>query len=237
MDNLIQNTEPIEAAGATAATQDNSSAPETQPSETPEVVSANDGQTEGSTQNPWDADPRFKGKTADEMFNIVQEADKYKGQLSQKAKALELLESETGLSAEEIAGRLEAEQRDRQEQLITENPGAYALQELQRMQSQMAFNEVQNEMNSFIQANPEYSDFQEEILKLGLTVEQDKSFDEIAKSYFGRAIAKGQESAYKKIETKTQSQVTPSSSQDKRSITIDDMRNMSSEELRAILKK
>lgn len=233
MDNLTQNTEPVGAEGATSS-QDNSSAIETQPVETTEVVSANEVPETGST-NPWDSDPRFAGKTPEEMFNIVQEADKYKGNLSQQAKAIKLLESETGMSMEEIAQRLEQEQQARVQEQYANDPAGYALERVNQLESQLAYQEVEKELGQFIQANPEYSEFKDEILKLGLSIEQDTPFQDIANKYFGKALAKGQESAYKKIETKVQTQATSSASQPQRKVTLEDMKNMSSAEIKAIL--
>lgn len=205
MDNLETNTEPVGAEGATSS-QDNSSAMETQPAETDQVVSANESAETGSTENPWDSDPRFKGKTPEEMFNIVQEADKYKGVLSQKAQVLELLERQTGMGADELAQMLQEQEEARLQAEYAANPASYALKEVTELKAQLAYQEEEKQVESFIQQNPEYSEFKNEIFNIGLNLEKEKSYEDIAKQYFGKAIAKGQESAYKKIETKKQTQ-------------------------------
>lgn len=232
MDNLETNTEPVGAEGATSS-QDNSSAMETQPAETDQVVSANESAETGSTENPWDSDPRFKGKTPEEMFNIVQEADKYKGVLSQKAHVLELLERQTGLPVDQLAQMLQEQENQRLQQEYAENPSLYLEQKVTEMEAKLATKEVQSEINEFVKNNEAYAPFKDKLEKLALTegigftaYGVEVPIETLAKEYFGQAIASGQESAYKKIETKKQTQSSGTSTTTNSKLGYDQLKDL-----------
>ena len=106
---------------------------------------------------------------------------------------------------------------------------------MQELKSQLALKEEEGKLNSFIQANPEYAPFKDKIFEIGLNLQKDKGYDEIAKDWFGEAIAEGQKGAYKKIEVKKMGQSTSVTSTPKKQVSEDDLRNLSSAELEAML--
>lgn len=73
MDNLETTEIPVGSDGATSS-PDNIST-ETQTDEAPEAVSAPES-AEAVTTYPWEKDARFKGKTPEEMTEIISEADR-----------------------------------------------------------------------------------------------------------------------------------------------------------------
>lgn len=192
---------------------------------------------------PWETDERFKGKTPDDMFKIVAEADKYKGELSKKAKVADLLSEKFGVTPERMQEIIQQREVQQKQAFYQANPQAEVKDELEHLKSQLAEQQQQqliqqedSKLDNFLSENPEYKDFREEIRKLGYSVERDSDWETVAKTYFGRAIEKGQASAYEKMGVK---QVTQSSgvsnSAPKGRPTIEEMSNMSSKELEALL--
>jgi hypothetical protein len=253
MDN-IETTEPVGVEGATSA-PDNS-ADDTQTAEfsqeTTEGVSdvpAVDGEQEAvQASNPWDNDPRFKGKTPDEMFKIVQEADRYKGTLGRKAKIADLIEQKYGVSPEQLEAQIEQQEYQRKQQLYANNPLAPIVDEVQELKAYKAQQEQkearafqEKELDKYLKENPDYSVHRDKILKLALTpgigfdpeTGEETSFEELSKEWIGNIRAQGQQDAYKKIDVKKQTQQTQPSSAPSRKLTQEDLENMPIEDLRA----
>ena len=237
MDNPTEITsDPQEAADVNAASGQSEEV-ETQSTETGEpLVDAGSTEATVDTTPPWEQDERFKGKTAEDMYKIVTEADKYKGQLSQKAKIADMLSAELGLTPEKIGELISQRQSQQQQQYLQQNPLAAVQQELNEVKQQLVIKEEDSKLEKFLQDKPEFADFKEDIRKLGYTVDRDKDWPEIAAKYFGRAIVKGQESAYKKIDTKTKTQAAGvSRTEPKSSFSADELKNMSSAEMEKVL--
>ena len=113
-----------------------------------------------------------------------------------------------------------------------------AFQEVQSLKQQLALQAEQKELDSFLSSEEgkPYQGFKDKILHLGLNLERGKSYGDIARDYFGQAIAQGQQSAYKKIDTKVMTQATGASqSAPKGKFTDDDLDRMTAAELEAIL--
>lgn len=235
MDNLTEGTsDPQEAADVTAASGQSD---EVETQTEPETVVV-DGETDEGTETelPWNSDERFKGKTPAEMFAIVQEADKYKGQLSQKAKVADLLSQKFGLTPERMEQIANEQAQVAHQQKLQSDPLAQVYDELQQVKQQMVIKDEDAKLDSFLKEKPEFAAFRNEIRTLGYSVDRDKTWDQVAEKYFAKAINQGQESAYKKIETKTKTQTAGVSRGDtKRTITLDDMRGMTSKEMEAFL--
>jgi hypothetical protein len=233
MDNNEQ-TAPQGEAGATASSGQSEEVV-TQPVETTEPVSDGEVAETGTATYPWESDERFKGKSPEDIWNTYQDAQKAIGQASQKAEVVNLLEKHTGMNANEIKNFLAQQEKQQMEQQIKANPGLAAFQEVQSLKSQIALQAEEKELDGFLQKNPEYAPFRDKIFNIGLNLEKDKSYEDIAKDYFGDAIAQGQQVAYKKIENKQQTQATGAISTPQKKLTAEDMKKMSSAELAAIL--
>jgi len=210
MDNHENNQAPVGAEGATSS-QDNAQVQVTQPVAPQAPVSAGVmGQGTGQAQ-PWEQDERFKGKTADDIWKAYQNAESLVGQASQKASLVNELEQVTGMSPDEIRNYLQAHQQQQLQQQIQQNPLAYVDSRVQDLENTIALQNQEKELDTFLQANPEYSEFRDKIFDIGTTIATDKPYDEIAKEWFGSAIAQGQNSAYQKIDTKQKQQATGTS--------------------------
>jgi hypothetical protein len=205
MDNLQNTTDSTGAEGATSSQEQ--SVVETQPA-TQEPTSSESAQTEAGSAQPWESDPRFKGKTAEDVWKSYQEAQTLIGKTSQKAKVAELIEQKYGVTADRFAEMVEQNSQAHQEQYYAENPLAPLQEQVQSLQQQIALQEEQKNLDSFIGNNPEYAPFKDKLLHIGLSLETDKSYEQIADEYFGQAIKHGQQSAYNKIEQKTNTQAS-----------------------------
>lgn len=140
------------------------------------------------------------------------------------------------MTPEQFQATLEAEEQARLEQEYATNPAGYALREVQELKSQLALKEEEGKLNSFIQSNPEYEQFKDDIMEFGfLPKYRNMSYEDIAREKFGKAIAVGQTGAYKKIEAKKMGQQTSVTSTPKKQISEADMRSLSSTELEALL--
>jgi hypothetical protein len=203
----------------------------TQPEETSEESTANEGEA-GEAEVTLLAG---KYKTPEELEKAYSELQGKLGEQSQKAELANILEKQTGMNAQQIRDYLSQQEQAQLEQRIKEDPSGYALQEVQTLKAQLALKEEQAELDGFLASNPEYAPFKDKILNLGLNLERDKSYADIANEYFGQARAQGQQDAYKKIETKTQSQTTGVKSAPNRTLTDEDFKNMSVAEMEAIL--
>jgi len=208
MDNLQPTADSAGAEGATSSQEQ--STVETQPVEAETAVSAPESTQAGSTQ-PWESDPRFKGKTAEDVWKSYQEAQSLIGKTSQKAKVAELIEQKYGVTAERFAEIVERNSQAERQQYYAENPLAPLQEQVQTLQQQIALQEEQKALDGFIGQNPEYAPFKDKLLHIGMNLETDKPYEQIADEYFGQAIKHGQQSAYKKIEQKTNTQASVAS--------------------------
>ena len=89
---------------------------------------------------------------------------------------------------------------------------------MQQLKSQLDFQNEEKELDGFLNSEEgkPYAEFKDKILKLGLNLEKDKSYGDIAKEYFGQSRAQGQQDAYNKIETKKKTQATGVSMESKK---------------------
>lgn len=240
MDNLENGgqADPQEAADVTAASGQSADI-ETQADTETESFDGETGEvTEAEGAHPWDTDDRFKGKTPEQMFEIVREADRYKGELGQKAKVADMLSKQFGLTPERMEQIAQERAQSARQQQIAENPVAAVYNKVQQLETQLQVKEEEVKLDKFLAEKPQYSEFRDEIKNLGFSVDRDKTWDQIAEKYFGRAIAKGQESAYHQIDVKQKTQATGVSRGGlKESVTLEDMQKMTASELEAILPK
>jgi hypothetical protein len=145
------------------------------------------------------------------------------------------------MSHQQIRDYLANQQQQQLLQQQQENPVGYLMQKQQQLESQLALQSEEKELDKFLQENPSYTPFKDKILDLGLNlyngnIKPEKSYADIANEYFGSARAQGQQDAYKKIDKKIMTQATGASqSAPKSRITPEDMDSMSADELRAIL--
>lgn len=249
MDNLETNTSPSGEAGATAS-QGQLGANETQPVETAQPVSDGATMETGNASNPWDNDPKFKGKTPDDIYKAYKEAEKLTGQLSHKAQIANLIEEKYGVTPEQLKAQIDQMDYQQKQAYYAQNPLAPVLDEVQSLKTivqqqeqEKALNATKAELDSFLKDNPAYEVHKDKIMKLALTdgigfnskTGEEVPFADIAREYFGEARAQGQQDAYRKIETKVNTQPTGVSSVQKRQLGSEDMKNMSVAELEAIL--
>jgi len=249
MDNIETTEAPVGEAGATAS-PDNATI-DTQPIETEAPVSDGTTVETGAASAPWESDPRFKGKTPEEMYAIVQEADKYKGELGRKAKAFDLIGQKTGLTPEQLEAQMAQMDYQAQQERYANDPMApvmdkvsYLEAKLQAQEQEKANQILESELNSFVQENPSYANSRDKILKLaktpGIGFDPNTGSDlgsiaDIAREWIGETRAQGQQDAYRKIETKLMTQATPVRNVSNKTFGVDDMKNMSVAELEAIL--
>lgn len=231
MDNL-KTTNGAGAADVTTSSAE-PTGNETQP-KSPEISVDGGNQTdEGSAPlYPWQAEEKFKNAKPEDIFKSYKEMEKL---YSRKAEVANLIEEKFGVSPEQLKQVIAEQENARMEQELAQNPAGYALREVQTLKQQLALQAEEKELDGFIAKNPEYQPFRDKILTLGLNLERDKSYEEIANEYFGQARAQGQEDAYKKIDTKVKTQATGVRSVPQKQITPEDMKHMSVAELEAIL--
>lgn len=232
MDTLEPSTGPVEAAGATAA-QDTPAQVETQTSAPGTVVSDNTSDSpEGQASQTLLAG---KYSSPQELEKAYLEAQKKISEQGQKAAVADLLQEKYGVSPEQLRATIEAQEQQALYEQMQQNPGLYAAERVQRLEQQLALQNEEKELDGFLHKNPEYAPFKDKILNLGLNLERDKTYEEIARDYFGQARATGQQDAYKKIEQKVMQQPTGVTSVPKKQFGLEDMKRMSARELEAIL--
>lgn len=234
MDTIEQDA-PVGVEGATSS-QDTAS-DDTQPVESENSVS--DGVSEETVEAPTLLAGKYKNQ--EELIKAHQELEHKLGEQGQKAELVNLLEKKTGMSQQQIKDALIQQEYQEQQQRYANNPLAPVLdkvanleQKLLVKEQQEALTEVKSELNDYIKANPAYETHQEQILKLALTpgigfnpeTGETASMDDIATEYFGKARAQGQQDAYKKIETKQMTQSSGVKTAPKKSMSIDELRNM-----------
>lgn len=232
MDTIETNESPVGEAGATAS-PDTDSQVDTQTAEvTEETVS--DGETETKAEEALLAG---KYKSPQELEKAYKELESKLGETGQKAELANLLEKHTGMNSQQIKDFIANQERQKLNQEYQANPQAYTLQKVQELESRLALQAEEKELDKFLSTEEgrAYEPFRDKILNLGLKLETGKTYDEIAKEYFGNARAQGQQDAYKKIENKKNMQATGSISTMKRKLSEEDMANMSASELEQIL--
>jgi hypothetical protein len=239
----IDEIEPVGSDGATSSPD--TSSVDTQPTESSDSVS--DGNEAEVVEAPLLAG---KYKTQEELIKAHQELEHKLGEQGQKAELANLLEKQTGMSPQQIKDALIQRERQEQQQRYANNPLAPVLdkvsaleQKLLVKEQQEALNGVKAELNDYLKNNPVYEAHKEQILKLALTpgigfnsdTGEEVPIDELATEYFGKAIANGQQSAYKKIDTKQMTQSSGTKTAPQKSISLDDLRAMpNSERIKAM---
>jgi hypothetical protein len=247
MDNISTET-PVGGEGATSS-QDNVNV-DTQTAEAPVAVSDSQEAEAGQATSPWDNDPKFKGKSPEDIYQAYKEAEKLTGQLSQKAQVANLIEQEYGLTPDKLKAQIEQMKAQERQERYANNPLAPLADEVSELKAKIAqqeqekaHNAVKTELDSFLKDNQSYEPFKDKIYKLALTPNigfnpetgEEVPFETLAQEYFGAARAQGQQDAYKKIEQKEMTQATGVSSVAKKQFSVDDLRNLSVAELEAIL--
>lgn len=232
MDTIEQNVEPVGEAGATASPD--TSTNDTQPAESTDSVS--DGEVVEAGEAPELLAGKYK--SPQELEKAYKALEGKLGEVGQKAELANLLEKQTGMTHQQIKDYIANQERQQMEQQIRENPGMAAFQEVQSLKGQLALQQEEKELDSFLQSEEgkAYAPFKDKIFKLGLNLEKDKSYEDIAKEYFGQSRAQGQQDAYRKIEQKQTTQATGASQAAPKSrLTPEEMDKMTAAELEAIL--
>lgn len=228
----FNETEPV--GGEDVTSPQDTSAVETQPTNPEEVVDVNQsGEVEEAPELL-----AGKYKNPKELEKAYQELQHKLGEVGQKAELANLMEKSTGMTHQQIKDYLANQEQQRMAAQVQANPGAYAYQEVQSLKQQIALQNEEKELDSFLQSEEgkAYAPFKDKIFKLGLNLEQDKPYSDIAREYFGEPRSQGQQDAYKKIETKKMTQATSvSQAPPKGKLTLEDMRSMSVKELEAVL--
>jgi len=220
MDTNIQ--EPV--GGQDVSSSQDTSTDIAQPTQSEEVVDGDQSEEVGEAPELLAG----KYKSQDELIKAHQELERKLGEQGQKAELANLLEKQTGMNYQQIKEHLANQERKRMEAQYQANPGAYAYQEVQALKGQLAMQAEEKELDKFLSSEEgkAYAPFKDKIFKLGLNLEKDKSYQDIAKEYFGESRAQGQHDAYKKIEMKQNTQSSGTKSTPQRKVSLDDLRNM-----------
>ncbi len=228
----ITNDAPVGVEGAT-------SAPDTASNDTQTAEVTDESVSDAETETKVEEAPLIAGKykSQEELIKAHHELEKKLGEQGQKAELANLLEQQTGMTPQQIKDYLTKQQYEQYQAQIQGNPGMAAYQEVQTLKGQLALQNEEKELDKFLSSEEgkPYSPFRDKIFKLGLNLEKDKTYADIAKEYFGESRAQGQQDAYKKIETKKQTQSTGTSSAAQKRFSIDDLRGMTAAEMEAIL--
>lgn len=176
-----------------------------------------------------------KYKNPEELERAYLEAQKKISEVGEKAKVADLIQEKYGMSPDELRRTIEQQEQAAMEQQYRENPGAFAVQKVQELEAKLALTEVQTELDTYLREHPESAANRDKILKLALSSEKDKSFEDIDREWFGATRAQGQKDAYKKIDAKVKTQTTGTQSAPKKQFTEADLNNMSAAEMEAIL--
>lgn len=233
MDTISQNSAPVGSDDVTSSPE-TASQVDTQTSPTSQPV---DGGAEGNEGKATEALLAGKYKSPQDLEKAYKELEAKLGQTSQKAAIANQIEQATGMNSSQIAAYLQQQENARLQKEYQDNPMAYTTQKVQELEAKLMLQDEERELDSFIQKNPEYSPYRDKLLNLGLNLEREKSYEDIATDYFGHARAQGQQDAYKKIEVKKTTQATGVQSAPKKTLSEDDLRSMSVAELRSILPK
>lgn len=192
---------------------------------------------------PWEGDERFKGKTPEDMFKIVSEADTYKGELSKKAKIADLLSEKFGVTPDKMEEMINKRDQEAKEQFYKDNPSAPVMEQLDHVTKELAEQKQQalvqqedQKLDKFLNDNSQYAGYREDIRRLGYSIESESDWGQIAEKYFGKAITQGQEDAYQKMGTKQMTQSSGvSKTESKGKPTLEDFSKMSTEEMEAYI--
>jgi hypothetical protein len=249
MDNN-ENPSPLGEADVTAS-QGQLDATVTQPAETTQPVDGGVVEETGQASNPWDNDPKFKGKAPEDIYKAYTELQKVHGQVSRKAEIANLIEQKYGVSPEQLKAQIEAQELAQKREVYANNPLAPVLDKvsqlelkIQQQEQEKALQLQEKELDKFLKDNPDYSAHRDKILKLALTpgigfnpeTGDEVSFADLAREWVGEVRAQGQQDAYKKIDTKKMTQATGVSvAPPKGKITLDELRKMTAAEQAAIL--
>lgn len=224
--------EPMEPAGSDDVTSSpDTSVADTQPSEVSENV---DGGTEADGGTP-ETLLAGKYKSPEDLEKAYKDLESKLGTLGQRAKVADLIQEKYGMTPDQFQATLDAEEQARLEQEYATNPGGAALREVQNLKQELALRDEEKELDSFLSKNPEYAPQRDKILKLGLNLEKDKTYEEIAREYFGTTRAQGQQDAYKKIDAKKMTQMTGTVSAPTKRLSDSDLAEMSSSEMEKFL--
>jgi len=220
---------PVGGEGAT-------SSPDTDSQVTTQPDQSETGVSDAQTEQSGEALLAGKYKSPQELEKAYLEAQKKISEYGQKAKVADTLYEKYGVTPEQLQANIAQQERQEQERLYGNNPLLPIVNEVQQLKSQLALQNEEKELDKFLGENPDYRPYRDKILKLGLSSEQDKTYQEIATEWFGEARAQGQQDAYKKIDTKEKTRATGASqAPPKRSLTPDEMNNLSSDELEKVL--
>lgn len=225
----LETDEPVGGEGATSS-QDTSEV-ETQTAEPVESVS--DGATEEAEQP--EALLAGKYKSPEELEKAYKELEGKLGTLGKRASVADLIQEKYGMTPEQFQQTIDAEEQARIDREAQSNPLGYLNKEVMSLKQQLALRDEEKELDSFLSKNPEYQSQRDKILKLGLGPERDKTYEEIAKEWFGETRAQGQKDAYKKIDAKVRTQTTGTQSAPTKKFTESDLDNMSAAELEKVL--
>jgi hypothetical protein len=235
MDTIENNESPVGSDGATSS---------------PDTDSQVNTQTEESTEGVSDAQKveesgtllAGKYKSPVELEKAYKELEGKLGELGQKASAADLLQEKFGVTPEQLQAQIEQMETQKQQERYKNDPMAPVVDEInqlkqivERQEQEKAYANEERELDKFLKENPGYAPNRDKILKLGLTSEQDKPYEEIAREWFGETRAQGQQDAYKKIETKQQTQSSGVQSAPNKTFSLEDMKGMSAAELEKIL--
>lgn len=229
MDTIEQELEPAGSDDVTSSPD--TSVPDTQPSEASEYV---DGGTDVEEGTP-EVLLAGKYKSPEDLEKAYKELEGKLGTLGQKASVADLIQEKYGMTPDQFQATLEAEEQSRLEQEYANNPAGYALLEVQNLKQELALQKEEKELDSFLQKKPYYTPMRDKILKLGLNLEKGKTYEEIAREYFGETRSQGQQDAYKKIEVKKMTQTTGTQSAPQKRLSDSDWENMSASEMEKIL--
>jgi hypothetical protein len=219
---------PVGGEGATSSPETDSQVT-TQPSETVESVS--DAETAEEV-----ALLAGKYKTPEELEKGYKELESKLGERSEHSELTKMLEEQTGMSASQIRDYIAQQNEVKLQQQYAQNPAPYLASKISQLESKLAFQEEEKKLNEYLEKNPEYAPYREDIQEFAFMPKyQGMSYEDIAKEKIGKIIARGQETAYKKIDKKIMTQATGTKSTPKKSFTDEDMDNMTAAELKAIL--
>jgi hypothetical protein len=232
MDTIEETTEPVGSDGATPSPD--TSATDAQPSESTDSVSDGEVVEEGEPEVLLAG----KYKTPEELEKAYSELQSKFGEVGQKAEVANLLEKQTGMNAQQIKDYISQQEQARMQEQIQNNPLGYVNAEVQQLKNKIALQAEEKELDKFLSSEEgkPYAQNRDKIFQLGLNLAKDKSYADIAKEWFGETRAQGQQDAYKKIEGKIGTQATGASQAAPKSrLTPEDMKNMTTEELEAVL--
>ena len=203
-------------------------------------VESVEGHDEAKTEEAGEATELLAGKykNPQELEKAYTELQTKLGEVGQKAELANLMERQTGMSHQQIKDYIANQEMQELNQQYQDNPVPYLANELQQLKGQLAMQNEEKELDKFLSSEEgkAYTPFKDKILKLGLNLEKDKSYDEIAKEYFGESRAQGQQDAYKKIDIKQSTQATGASqSAPAGKLSPEDMDKMTASELEKVL--